>query len=70
MDNQCLRELRMEAGKTQAEVAAFLGCHREVYRRYETGSSPVRVRVVIKLAGYYGTSVDYLLGLSQQRQPY
>ena len=59
---QRLEDLRIDADKTQAEIASILGLSREVYRRYEKGTREIPVWAVIKLAQYYKTSTDYILG--------
>ena len=46
----------------QKEVAAILEMSPEVYRRYEKGLREIPVWALIKLADYYQTSTDYLLG--------
>ena len=67
---QRLEDLRIDADKTQAEIASILGLSREVYRRYEKGTRKIPVWAVIKLAQYYKTSTDYILGLTNDRKPY
>ncbi|MBQ8612092.1 MAG: helix-turn-helix transcriptional regulator [Oscillospiraceae bacterium] len=67
---QRLTDLRVDADKTQQEVADVLNCKREVYRRYEKGLYEIPVWAVIKLAQYYGTSTDYLLGMTDEPCPY
>ncbi len=67
---QRLEDLRIDADKTQAEIASILGLSREVYRRYEKGTREIPVWAVIKLAQYYKTSTDYILGLTNDRKPY
>ena len=47
----------------------MLHCKREVYRRYEKGIREIPVWALIKLAYYYNTSTDYILGLSDKRDP-
>lgn len=64
---QRLEDLRVDADKTQEEIAEILNCKREVYRRYEKGIYEIPVWAVIKLAQYYKTTTDYLLGLSDQK---
>lgn len=64
---QRLEDLRVDADKTQAEIAEILNCKREVYRRYEKGIHEIPVWALIKLAKYYNTTTDYLLGLSDKR---
>lgn len=65
-----LEDMRIDNDKTQSEIAEFLGCQREVYRRYEKGTRQIPVDLLIKLAAYYGSSVDYLLGLTDTKKPY
>lgn len=64
---QRLEDLRIDADKTQADIAKVLECQREVYRRYEKGIHEIPVWAVIKLAQYYEVSTDYILGLSDKR---
>ena len=67
---QRLEDLRTDADKTQQEIADILGCKREVYRRYEKGIHDIPLWALIKLAGYYQTSTDYILGLTGERKKY
>jgi transcriptional regulator with XRE-family HTH domain len=64
---QRLEDLRIDADKTQREIAEVLSCKREVYRRYEKGIHEIPVWALIRLAQYYGVSTDYILGLSDKR---
>jgi len=64
---QRLEDLRIDADKTQREIAEVLNCKREVYRRYEKGIHELPVWALIRLAQYYGVSTDYILGLSNKR---
>jgi transcriptional regulator with XRE-family HTH domain len=59
-----LADLRTDRDDTQKEIAAILNVHPEVYRRYEKGIREIPVWAVIKLAQYYQTSADYILGLT------
>lgn len=61
---QRLEDLRVDADLTQEQVAQVLHCKREVYRRYEKGIHELPVWALIELAKFYGTSTDYILGLS------
>ena len=69
MQFQRLEDLRIDADKTQVEIAKVLSCDREVYRRYEKGIREIPVWALIKLARYYGVSTDYILGLSNEPSP-
>ena len=66
---QRLEDLRIDADKTQEEIAQFLNCKREVYRRYEKGINEIPVWAVIKLSQYYKKSVDFILGLTNDPNP-
>ncbi len=57
-----LADTRVDKDLKQKEVAAILEMSPEVYRRYEKGLREIPVWAVIKLADYYQTSTDYLLG--------
>ncbi|MCI8370799.1 MAG: helix-turn-helix transcriptional regulator [Lachnospiraceae bacterium] len=63
-----IEDLRIDADKTQLEIANILHCQREVYRRYEKGVREIPVWAAVKLAEYYNVSVDYLLGVSKQKR--
>ncbi len=62
-----LEDLRIDADKTQEEIAQVLDCQREVYRRYEKGIHEIPVWALIKLAEYYEVSTDYILGLTDKK---
>lgn len=65
-----VEDLRIDHDKTQLQIAALLNLNREVYRRYEKGDREIPVWAVIKLAQYYHTTTDYLLGLSDDPKPH
>ena len=67
---QRLENLRIDNDKTQAEIAAYLGCQREVYRRYEKGTRSIPIDFLIQLSLYYNVSIDYLVGLTDTKKPY
>lgn len=67
---QRIKDLRIDAGKTQREIAGMLGCQCEVYRRYEKGLRALPLWVLIELADYYNTSTDYIMGLTDERKRY
>lgn len=66
---QRLEDLRIDADKTQEQIAEILNCQREVYRRYEKGIYELPVWALIKLAEYYQVSADYILGLTDKKNP-
>ena len=65
-----LRDLRQDQDLTQKQLAALLKMSQTGYSKYETGENDVPTWVLIRLAKLYRTSVDYLLGLTDQPQPY
>ena len=63
---QRIRDLREDHDKTQGDIAAALFMQREVYRRYETGEREPPFAIMIQLADYYGVSLDYLAGRTNE----
>jgi len=70
MHFQHLEDLRIDNDMTQSDIANYLGCQREVYRRYEKGTRQVPIDFLIKLAELYHVSIDYLVGLTDEKRPY
>ena len=62
-----IEELRTDSDKTQKQIANYLHLNRDEYRRYEKGEREIPVWAVSKLAEYYHTTTDYILGLSDRR---
>ena len=65
-----IRDLREDHDLTQAAIAKILGMSQTGYSKYETGENDIPTWVLIKLALYYHTSIDYLLGLTNVSAPY
>ena len=59
-------DLRIDSDLTQQQVADYLTCNRQVYARYERGLREIPVSMLIKLADFYKTSVDYILGRTDE----
>ena len=59
-----IRDLREDRDLTQAQIAQYLDCDRSLYSRYEREDRDVPLAVMVKLAIYYNTSIDYLVGLT------
>ena len=57
-----LRDLRQDHDMNQTQVAAHLGMSQTGYSKYETGENDIPTAILIRLARFYGTSIDYLLG--------
>ncbi|MBQ7035173.1 MAG: helix-turn-helix transcriptional regulator [Clostridia bacterium] len=64
---QRLRNLREDKDLSQKELAKILGMSQTGYSKYETGENDIPTTILIKLADFYGTSIDYILGRSNQR---
>lgn len=65
-----LRELREDNDLKQREIAEILCCSQRVYSNYERGDLDIPTEVLIRLARHYGTSVDYILDLTNDKRPY
>ena len=63
-----IRDLRQDADKSQQELANYLNVHQTTYSDYELGKLDIPTGILIKLADYYATSVDYLLGRTNDRR--
>ncbi|MDR3293419.1 MAG: helix-turn-helix domain-containing protein [Clostridiales bacterium] len=57
-----LKELRLERGMTQAQLANELGLNSVSYLRYEKGQREPSISLLIVFAKYFDVSVDYLIG--------
>jgi len=65
-----IRNLRVDADLTQEAIAQMLGVKQNTYSQYEIGISRYPVEALIKLAIFYNTSIDYLVGLTDDPRPY
>lgn len=65
-----IRELREDSDMTQTAVAKELRCSQQVYSNYELGQRMLPPEVLISLAKIHNTSIDYLLGMTDVREPY
>ena len=65
-----IRDLRIDRGLKQKEIAKILNVSQNTYSQYEIGVSRYPLDAVVKLAKYYGVSVDYLVGLTDEPKPY
>ena len=57
-----IRDLREDRDLNQTQVAKMLGMSQTGYSKYETGENDIPTDILIKLARFYDTSIDYLLG--------
>ncbi len=65
-----IRDIREDKDLTQGKVAEYLLCDQSLYSKYERGERPIPLEAIVKLAEFYGTSVDYLVGLTDNPKPY
>ena len=65
-----IRDLREDKDLKQSVIAGKLMCDQSLYSKYEREERELPLRYAIKLAEYYGVSVDYLVGLTDEPKPY
>ncbi len=65
-----IRDLREDRDLRQQDIANIIGCTQVSYSHYELGKRDIPTDVLICLADYYHTSVDYLLGRTDTKVPY
>lgn len=63
-----MKGLRIENGLSQADVAEYLGIPINTYRNYENGANKIKLNELYQLAQYYDVQMDFMLGLTTQRQ--
>lgn len=64
-----IRDLREDHDKTQQNIADILGTSQTMYARYECGASELPVRHLIRLSKYYNVSMEYIVGLTDNKTP-
>ncbi|MDF2567612.1 MAG: Transcriptional regulator, Cro/CI family [Oscillospiraceae bacterium] len=65
-----LRDLREDRDWTQQNVADFLFINRRTYSAYENGVNAMSPEILVKLSDIYDTSIDYLLEVTDVKEPY
>lgn len=65
-----LRGLREDRDLSQTDMAQLLNVHQTTYSGYELGTLNIPVPILICLAEYFQTSIDFLLGLTDDPRPY
>jgi transcriptional regulator with XRE-family HTH domain len=68
--NLRIRDLREDRDIKQKQIAAYLMCDQSLYSKYERGERALPLEYAEKLADFYGVSVDYLLGRTNEKRPY
>lgn len=64
-----IKDLREDSDLSQREMAEYLNCSQQAYSNYELGQRDIPTTVLIQLAEFHKTSVDYLLGLTDDPAP-
>lgn len=65
-----IKDLRTDNDLTQAEIASAIGITQRKYSYLETGRQQLTDDLLVRLAVFYKTSIDYLLGLTDDPRPY
>ena len=65
-----IRDIREDKDLTQKQISKVLNCTQQTYSRYETGEITIDINNLEKLADFYNTSTDYLLGRTNEIKPY
>lgn len=65
-----IRDLREDKDLTQKQIGKILNMSQTGYNQYEIGKNDIPTRILIELAIFYNTSIDYILGLTDEIKPY
>ncbi len=65
-----IRELREDSDFSQKQISEVLKVHQTTYSDYEIGNLNPSIHVLCKLADFYKCSIDYLVGRTDQKEPY
>ena len=65
-----LKDLREDHDLTQKEVAAVINVSQVAYSYYELGRREIDLASLMRLAEFYNTSIDYILGMTDNKKPY
>ncbi len=65
-----LKSIREDKDITQKAVAEYLHIKQNTYSQYETGARQIPVETLIKLALFFDTSADYILGITDESNAY
>ena len=65
-----IRDLREDRDMNQTQIAQILGMSQTGYSKYETGENDIPTAILIKLAKFYNTSIDFLLGETDFKERY
>ncbi len=65
-----IRNMREDRDMTQSDMASYLRIHQTTYSDYEIGHLNIPVPVLIKIADLFDTSIDYLVGRTDEKTKY
>lgn len=65
-----IRNLREDKDLTQKQIGELLNMSQTGYNQYEIGKNDIPTNILKKLAIFYDTSIDYILGLTNEKKPY
>ena len=65
-----IKDLREDRDITQKEIADYLHIKQNTYSQYENGRRQLPIEFLVALAKYYNTSTNYILGLTDETEPY
>ena len=69
MKFQRIQDLRIDSGLSQKKIGEILHISQRSYSHYETGSRNIPIEMLIRLADYYDTTIDYLVGRTDNKEP-
>ena len=64
-----IRDLREDQDLSQTKLAEMIGMSQTGYSKYETGENELPISILVKLADFYNTSTDYILGRTDDKRP-
>lgn len=65
-----LKSIREDLDIKQKDLAEYLHIKQNTYSQYENGQRQIPLDILISLARFYNTSIDYLLGITDEKKPY
>ncbi len=68
MKFQRIQDLRIDSDLSQKKIGEILHISQRSYSHYETGSRNIPIEMLIRLANYYDTSIDYLVGRTDRKK--
>ena len=69
MKLQRIQDLRIDSDLSQKKIGEILHISQRSYSHYETGSRNIPIEMLIRLADYYDTTIDYLVGRTDNKEP-